>query len=184
MRLPVIPFVVAVTLLAAVWYLFTASKPGHLTLDVPRLSRLTDIDGVETEVAVTPDGKRLAVVVSGDLWVLDQSGGMRKQLTRTTEPESFPNWTPDGKRITFTRSGDTFVIDPETGAETLFRSNATSLSWSHTSRTTFVQDRALWIANPNDQDGQKLVDADMIPDVDIRTPRFSPDALQIAYIKS
>jgi Tol biopolymer transport system component len=184
MRLPVIPFVVAVILLAGVWYLFTASRPGHLTLDAPRLSRLADIDGVETEVAVTPDGKRLAVIASGDLWVLDQSAGMRKQLTRTTEPESFPNWTPDGKRITFTRSGDTFVIDPETGSEALFRSNATSLSWSHTGRTTFVRDRALWIANPNDQDGQKLVDADMIPDIDIRTPRFSPDALQIAYIKS
>ena len=31
---------------------------------------------------------------------------------------------------------------------------------------------------------QKLVDADMTPDVDIRTPRFSPDSLQIAFIKT
>src|SRR3989454_10410748 len=184
MRLPVIPFVVALTLLGAVWYLFTATGSGRRTLDVPRLSRLADIDGIETEVALTADANRIAVVASGDLWVLNLSTGARKQLTRTAEAESFPNWTPDGKRITFTRGEDTFAIDPDTGAEALFRANATVLSWSNTSRTAFVRDRALWIANPNDQNERKLVDADIVSDVDIRTPRFSPDALQIAFIKS
>src|SRR6185503_16024281 len=59
-----------------------------------------------------------------------------------------------------------------------------SLSWSDTSRTAFVRDRALWIANPNDQNEKKLVDADMVSDVEIRAPRFSPDSLQIAFIKT
>jgi hypothetical protein len=60
MRLPIIPFVIAATLLAAVWYLFTATRSNQRILDVPRLNRLADIDGVETEVAITPDGSRLA----------------------------------------------------------------------------------------------------------------------------
>jgi Tol biopolymer transport system component len=184
MRLPIIPFVVAATLLAAVWYLFNATRSNHWTLDVPRLSRMADIDGIETEVAITADGNRVAVLASGDLWVLNPANGERKQITHTAETESFINWTPDGKRITFSRGMNTFAINPDTGAEELFRSNATALSWSQTSRTTFVRDRALWIANPGGQDEKKLVDADAVPDVEIRTPRFSPDALQIAFIKT
>ena len=79
MRLPVIPFVVAVSLLAAAWYVFTTTRSGQRTLDVPRLTRLADVDGIETEAAITPDGGRVAVVASGKLWVLNLSSGERKQ---------------------------------------------------------------------------------------------------------
>ncbi|HME99690.1 MAG TPA: hypothetical protein VKK06_07400, partial [Terriglobia bacterium] len=185
MRLPIVPFVIAATLLTTVWYFFNATRSQHRVLDVPRLRRLVDIDGIETEVAATADGDRLAVIASGNLWVLNLLNGTKRQITRTgTDAEAFPNWTPDGKQITFTRGADTYGIDPDTGAEGLFRSNATWLSWSQTSRTVFVRDRALWIANPNDQDEKKLVEPDLAPDVNIRAPRFSPDSLQIAFIKS
>jgi TolB protein len=185
MRLPIIPFVIAATLLAGVWYLFNASHSNARRIpDVPHVNRLGDVEGVETEVSVSPDGSTLAVIASGDLWIFNPTSGERKQLTHTPETEWFPAWMPDGKRISFSRGTDTFTIDPITGAEQLFRSNATWLSWSHTSRTTFVRDRALWIANPNDQNEMKLVDADMVPDIEIQAPRFSPDALQIAFIKS
>src|SRR5438445_9743012 len=117
MRLPIVPFVIAATLLAAVWYVFTATKPGHKTLDVPRLTRLADIEGIETEVAIEPAGNRYAVVVSGDIWVLNISTGARYQITRTPDAECFPAWTPDGKRITFTRGSDTLAVDPDTGTE-------------------------------------------------------------------
>src|SRR5580692_10514165 len=100
MRLPIIPFVVAAVLLSAVWYLFTTTRSGDRTVDVPRLTRIGDIEGIETEVAITPDGTRLAVIASGELWSLTPSTGERKQLTHTPEAESFPAWTPDGKRIT------------------------------------------------------------------------------------
>ena len=184
MRLPIIPFIVASVLLGTVYYFFNAARSGPRTLDAPRLTRLVDIDGIETEVAVAPDGNRYAVIADGNLWIWTAPTGERKQLTRTLEPNSFPAWTADGKRITYTRGTDTFAANPESGAEELFRSNATSLSWSSTSRTAFVRGRALWIANPNDQNEKKLVDADAIPDIDIRMPRFSPDALQLAFIKT
>lgn len=184
MRLPIIPFVVAAALLGAVWYLFNATRSDQKTLDVPKLTRVADIEGTETEVAIAPDEIRYAVIASGDLWLLNIATGERKQITRTPEPEASPSWTTDGKRITFTRGTDTFAVSPDSGVEELFRANTTMLSWSSTSRTTFVRDRALWVANPNDQNEKKLVEADPIPDVDIRSPRFSPDALQIAFIKS
>src|SRR5215510_260139 len=148
MRLPIVPIIVAATILTAAVYLFNASKSTHRILDVPRLTRLADIDGTETEVAIAPDGNRYAVIAGGDVWVLDLSTGSREQVTQTPEAESFPAWAPDGKRITFTRGPDTFVFHTDSKSQELFRADAISLSWSTTSRTTFVRGRALWIANP------------------------------------
>jgi Tol biopolymer transport system component len=185
MRLPVIPFVIAAALLATAWYLFNRTGSGRRTLDAPRLMRLASVGGaIETEAAVAPDGDRIAVIASGDLWVLKPAAAERKQLTRTAEAEYFPNWTPDGKRITFTRGPAAYAIDPDTGVESLFRSNATWLSWSQSNRIAFVRDRALWISGPDATGEKKLVDADPIPDVEIRAPRFSPDSQQIAFIKT
>src|SRR5213593_499452 len=183
MKFPIIPLVIAVTLLSAVVYLFTATRSERRTLDVPRLTRLADIDGIETEAAIAPDGNRLAVIASGDLWILNTSTGARQQITHTPG-ESFPAWRPDGQRIAFTRGNDTFIVDPETGTETMFLPNATSLSWSSTSRIAFIRDRALWVMNSNRQSENQLVAADVNPDITIRTPRFSPDSLQIAFIKT
>ena len=184
MRLPIVPFIIATTLLTAAWYLFTSTRPNHKTLDVPRLTRLADIDGIETEVAVAPDENRYAVVASGEVWVLNVTTGGRYRLTRTSDPESSPAWTPDGKRITYTRNSDTFAMDPDTGAEEVLRKNATSLSWSSSGRMAFVRDRALWIADADNREEKKIVEADPIPDVSNDRPRFSPDSLQIAFIKT
>jgi Tol biopolymer transport system component len=184
MRVPIVPFIVAATILLAAVYLFNSSKPSHRLLDVPHLTRLADIDGTETEVAIAPDGNRYAVIADGDLWLLDMSAGSRQQITRTPEAESFPAWAPDGKRISFTRGSDTFVFNTDTKSEEILRAGAISLSWSSTSRTTFMRDRALWITNPGGLAEKELVKADMSEDITIRSPRFSPDSLQIAFIKT
>ncbi len=184
MRLPIIPFIIAATLLMAAWYFFTSARPNRKTLDVPRLTRLADIDGIETEIAVAPEGSIYAVVASGDIWVLNAGTSQRYQLTRTPEPESSPAWAPDGKRITYTRGSDTFAMDSATGAEQVLRKNAISLSWSSSGRMAFIRDRALWIAEADNRDEKKLVEADPIPDVALDRPRFSPDSLQIAFIKT
>ena len=184
MRLPIVPFIVAAAILTVAVYLFNTAKSDRRTLDVPRLTRLADIDGTETEVAIAPDGNRYAVVADGDLWILDIAGGSRQQITQTSDQESFPAWAPDGKRITFNRGMDTFAFNTDTRTEEVFRTDAISLSWSSTSRTTFVRNRALWIANPGGRDERQLVETDASEDIAIRNPRFSPDSLQIAFIKS
>src|SRR6185436_10667903 len=109
--------------------LFNSMSSGPKNFGKPRIERLVDIEGVETEVAVAPDGTRLVAVASGDLWLFNLGDGSRRRLTETSTPESFPAFAPDGKRITFTRGNDTFAIstDSPSGPE-LFKENATSLS--------------------------------------------------------
>ena len=184
MRLPIIPIIVAAILLMAVVFLFNSTRPEHRILDAPRLTRLADIEGTETEVSIATDGNRYAVIVSGDVWILDLSTGSRQQITHTPEPESFPNWTPDGKRVTFTRGPDTFVLNVTNQTQELFRAKATSLAWASTGRMAFIRNRGLWVANPDGRGERQLVEADADPDVAIEAPRFSPNALQIAFIKT
>jgi Tol biopolymer transport system component len=183
MRLPIIPAVVAAALLGAVWYLFNATRSGERVLDVPRLAKLADIEGIETEIAASRDGTRYAVVSSGNLWLLNTTTGERRQLTRTAEPASFPTWTPDEKRLAFTRGSNTFAVNVDGQDEALVRPNATFLSWS-SNRITFVRDRALWLAGDDGQNEKSIVAADTIPDVSIQCPRFSPDGSQIAFVKT
>lgn len=52
----------------------------------------------------SPDGRRLVYSsTKGELYITDQSGWWRKQLTNTHERESSPIWSPDGTQIAFVR---------------------------------------------------------------------------------
>src|SRR5579871_4853871 len=186
MRLPIIPIVITALLLGGIFYLFNASGSGdRRVMDVPRLTRLADVEGVETEVALSPDGTRCAVIADGDLWMVTLSDGKKLRLTQTPEAEYFPAWNPDGKRLSFSRGADTYVVPADGGPDTpqLFKADATSLSWATTGRMLYIRNRGLWITDVGGENDQQIVAPDTNPDITLRTPRFSPDALQIAFIK-
>ena len=186
MRLPIIPFLIAATILGTVVYLFNSTGSTRRILDVPRLTRLADIDGIETEISPSPDGARCVVVSDGDLWMLNLSDSTRIRITQTPEAESAPDWSPDGRQVTFTRGSDTFVlpVDATSGPGELFKANATELSWSPAGRQTFIRDRSLWTTDVGGKNEKVGVPADDNPNVLLRAPRFSPDSVQIAYVKS
>lgn len=187
MRLPIIPILVAVILLGGVVYLFNSSADRARVMDAPRLTRLADIDGVESEVANAPDGKHYAVIADGALWLLDLTDGSRRKITDSPEAVTFPAWSPDGRQVTFTRGTDTFVLqlDAATGDNgKLFKQNATELSWSPGGRLAFIRDRALWLADASGRNEKLLVSADPNSNIAVHVPRFSPDSLQLAFIKS
>lgn len=191
MKIPILPILIAVGLLGVVIYVVSsASAPPRAHFGAPILTRIGEFEGIETEVAIAPDGKQYAAVVSGNVWLMNVGDGSRKLVTETTEadsfPSSFPSWTPDSRRLTFSRGNDTYavnVLDPQS-PPAVFKTNATSLSWSPTGRIAFVRDRELWLANANGQGETRVVSADPDPDITIHSPRFSPDSLQISFIKS
>ena len=64
------------------------------TLDRPQYPRLS------------PDGRRLAVVVGGALWVYDLDGRPPIKLTFGSDQVYSPLWTRDGRRIVYELGGD------------------------------------------------------------------------------
>lgn len=61
--------------------------------------------GLNTSAAVSPDGRRVAMILSKDgspdVYVSDADGGNLKRLTATREDDSSPCWSPDGQWICF-----------------------------------------------------------------------------------
>jgi serine/threonine-protein kinase len=54
-----------------------------------------------TELDLSPDGKRLAAVRGGDIWVIDVDRDTTLRLTTTPAQERSPLWAPDGASIVF-----------------------------------------------------------------------------------
>lgn len=87
--------------------------------------------------ALSPDGKRLAFVYRGDVWIADSAGGRATPLTRNVEMDAYPQFSPDGKWISFSsqRTGnwDIFVVPAEGGEAqrmTWHSGSDISYSWS------------------------------------------------------
>jgi len=62
--------------------------------------------GRRDEWAWSPDGKKLALVHGGDIWITSADKGNPLNITNSLEGESFPVWSPDGNMIAYTTSSD------------------------------------------------------------------------------
>ena len=64
--------------------------------------------------ALDPDGRRLAFVYAGDVWLADAGGGPAERLTAHQAYHFAPRFSPDGASLAFTSSrsghGDIFVL--------------------------------------------------------------------------
>ncbi|WNG34770.1 hypothetical protein F0U61_14760 [Archangium violaceum] len=78
---------------AAGLYLSDATLTTTRRID-PRLN-----DPVALQPSVSPDGKQVAFVLSGHLWVMGLDGSALRQVTTGTKQESYPVWSPDGAWI-------------------------------------------------------------------------------------
>jgi Tol biopolymer transport system component len=57
--------------------------------------------GKSDEWAWSPDGRRLALVHEGDIWVASAEKGNPVRITKDPAYETFPVWSPDGENIAF-----------------------------------------------------------------------------------
>ena len=89
------------------------SKYGRTGIDIvettvakPRRSRIiSSFRGINTGAAISPDGSRMAVILSPDhqvdLYVLGLRQPSRRRLTRGIAVEASPCWSPDGRQLAF-----------------------------------------------------------------------------------
>lgn len=70
-------------------------------------------------LAISPDGKRLAFSYQGDIWVAPAEGGRAIPVTNHVEMDDNPVWSPDGQYIAFasnrTGNWDIFIAPADGG---------------------------------------------------------------------
>ncbi|MEC5145141.1 S41 family peptidase [Chitinophaga sp. 212800010-3] len=59
------------------------------------------VSGNTTEFAMSPDGKEMAFVARGEVYVTSVEGNMTKRITNTPQQERMVRWSPDGKRLIY-----------------------------------------------------------------------------------
>src|SRR5262249_13007512 len=77
-------------------------------------------DAVESELS--PDGKQLALVLRGNIWLYPTTGGDAKRLTDSEANYNDITWSPDGTRLALIadrgNQPDVYVMDVKTKALT------------------------------------------------------------------
>ncbi len=75
------------------------------------------IDGLDepSNPRLSPDGRRLALVVAGDIWVFDLEGRPPIRLTFDESGNASPLWTPDGDRIAYEGGGSLYWVPADGG---------------------------------------------------------------------
>ena len=64
---------------------------------------------------LSKDRRWMVYSQNGDIFLMDNSTGAIRQVTKTTEAETNPRFLPDGKRISFTRAGNLYLMSLDTG---------------------------------------------------------------------
>jgi Tol biopolymer transport system component len=117
-----------------------------------RITRVGETPRAYREQTLSPDGRRVAVVIGGatesDLWVVDVTSGTHSRLTFGQRPRR-PTWTPDGNGITMgvrRAAGWAIVTVPRDGRgapTTLLETShrAYPNAWTQDGRTLVYQER-------------------------------------------
>lgn len=149
-------------------------------------------EGTALAVALSPDGRTLAIALFGTLWTLPGDGGEGRRITDELFDASYPTWSPDGKAITFQgyRAGDYDIwsIAPDgTGARQLTSGPADDREphWSPDgTRLAFASDRAgnydIWVLNVPSGDLRQVT----YDPADDFMPAWAPDGRSLAFVST
>ena len=158
-------------------------------------SPLTERVNISTqirELALSPDGKKVAVVSRGEIFAASaKDGGEAQRLTNTAAAESFPAWSPDSRKVVYTseRSGklQIFQYDFATESETQVTGNGDDFAPTYSpdgKLIAFVRNaRSLWVYDVNSKKERELcklyTDA---PPIGGKNFVWSPDSSWIAFL--
>jgi tricorn protease len=115
------------------------------------------INGGVQEMDISPDGKEIAFIARGEVFVTSTDGSLTKRITNTPEQERFVTFTPDGGGVVYASQRD--------GTWSIYK-------------TTRVRDDEPFFYASTLLEEKVLVSSDG----DAYLPAFSPDGSKIAYI--
>jgi tricorn protease len=76
-------------------------KISILTDSRNNLSEIVPVSTGATEMALSPNGKEIAFVVRGEVFVASVEGGITKRITNTPEQERSVSFSPDGRSLLY-----------------------------------------------------------------------------------
>lgn len=127
------------------------------TQSVNNSDKYITINGGVNEMAISPDGKEMAFVARGEVFVTSVDGSMTKRITNTPEAEAFVTFSPDGKSVVYASERD--------GRWSIYQ-------------TKKVRDEEPFFYAATLLEEEELVKTD----VDNYLPSYSPDGEKLAYI--
>lgn len=102
---------------------FVEGDPKLFKVDISskKMSKVAEFPGIVAAPAISPDGNKIACVLSKDgnseIYVLNMKGKVIKRLTRHRSIDSAPTWSPDGRMIAFssdrTGSPQIYIMDSD-----------------------------------------------------------------------
>ncbi len=146
-----------------IYTLTPGSKPSKVTIE------LTDPDvnivekaGVRSgarQAVPSPDGKSIAFIYRGDVFVTPVDYSTTKQITSTPEAESGVSWSPDGKTLIYTSERD--------GRANIYRATVErEESEPNFANATIIKEERLFKADSHERGGAEI----------------SPDGKKLAFI--
>ncbi len=143
-------------------------------------------------LALSPDGTRIAFAYRGDVWVAPSEGGRATPITNHIAMDDFPIWSPDGRWVAYgsTRSGnwDIYVAPVDGGNTqrlTYYSGHDIPSDWSADGRTILFRsdrDQALNGIYEIDVASGEL-DLVMLDPAPVGSPRYIPNSDRILFAR-
>ncbi len=159
----------------------------------PAAIDVTVQEGTSMSVAMSPDGRTLAIDLQGGIWTVPAAGGAARRVTGIYDDARQPTWSPDGKWITYFayKDGgyDIWAIAPDgSGLHRLTWGpfDDREPAWSHDgTRVAFSSDRGnplgsdynIWMLDTRSGDLTQLTKNP----AEESMPSWSPDDREIAF---
>jgi eukaryotic-like serine/threonine-protein kinase len=141
---------------------------------------------------ISPDGKRIAVSIGGQIWLCDLSRGTLTRFTFDGNANNRPVWTPDGKHIAFYSNKEGILnlfwqkADGSGGLEQLISSPTLQVpqsfspdgQWLAFQNIDAATSTDIWVLRMRDRKAQPFLRTSFIEG----NARFSPDGDWLAYV--
>ena len=128
------------------------------TQDKSNNDKFISINGGIREMAVSPNGKEIAFIARGEVFVTSVGESFTKRLTNTPEQERFVGWGPEGKSVVYSSERD--------GKWSIYKTEKTRKEEPFFYASTLTKESPV-ISN----------------EADNYLARFSPDGKKIAFIE-